>query len=150
MSKVCFMFGHRDASEEILLQIERAVEAHYLQYGIREFVVGNRGRFDNLAARAVRSVKTRHADIVLTLLLAYYPASASQASSPQYDGSFYPDGMEDVPKKFAIVKANRHMLERADSIICFVNHPGNTAALLGEAQRRSEKIGMPIENLAAS
>ena len=57
MNKFCFLFGHRDAPESILPQIEQAVEAQYLIHGIEEFVVGHRGNFDSLAARAVRSVK---------------------------------------------------------------------------------------------
>jgi hypothetical protein len=145
---ICFMFGHRDVSESILPQIERAVESHYLQLGVREFVVGNRGRFDALAARAVRTMKKRYADIVLTLLLAYYPTTGSKEHLAEYDSTLYPDGIERVPKRYAVISANRYMIERADSIICFVNHVGNTVALLDAARQRNRKRNLPIENLA--
>ncbi len=146
--KCCFMFGHRDTSESVLPRIERAVEAHYLKYGIREFVVGSRGNFDQLAARAVNSVKSRYLDIRLKLLLAYPPQSSSNAQWHGYDSVFYPEGMENAERKYAIVRANRYMIEHADSVICFVNHAGNTAALLNTARQRNIKTALLIENLA--
>ena len=142
------MFGHRDTPETILSQIERAVERHYHKHDIREFVVGHRGNFDRLAAQAVRAVKKRNPDIRLTLLLAYPPASSAEAYLRGYDSVFYPEGMENVDGKYAIVQANRYMVKRADSILCFVNHTGNTAALLHTAQQRNIKDNVPIENLA--
>ncbi len=146
--KTCFMFGHRDTPETILPQIERAVEHSYCERGIREFVVGSRGNFDQLAAQAVRAVKKRRPDIRLTLLLAYPPASSAESYLRGYDSVFYPEGMEYVDRKYAIVQANRYMVEHADSILCLVNHAGNTAALLHAARQRNIKDNVPIENLA--
>ena len=52
-AKTCFFIGHRDAPEEVLPQLEAAVETHVAAYGVTDFVVGGYGRFDALAARAV-------------------------------------------------------------------------------------------------
>ena len=73
-NKVCFMFGHATTPYSALPLIETAAERHYLEYGIRTFIVGNRGNFDSYAATAISRLKERYKDISLLLLLAYHPA----------------------------------------------------------------------------
>lgn len=67
MQKVCFLFGHASVPTDIHNAIIAAVERHYLQYGVRIFVVGNRGEFDQYAASAVKALKRRYADVSLML-----------------------------------------------------------------------------------
>ena len=49
--KSCFFIGHREASEEIFPELAEAVERHIVDYGVTEFIVGNYGGFDRMAAR---------------------------------------------------------------------------------------------------
>ena len=56
MGKVCFLFGHRDASDWLLPELEQAVERQYTCYGIRNFIVGGYGNFNRLAGMAVKAV----------------------------------------------------------------------------------------------
>lgn len=133
MAKLCFLFGHRDAPEDILPELIRTAEKHYVQYGIREYVVGQYGNFDHLAVRAIREVKKKHEDVRLLLLTPYYSPERPQQIPEGCDGTLYPDGMERVPKRVSIVRANRYMIGRADSVICYVNRPGNARELLGHA-----------------
>lgn len=143
--KTCFLFGHRDAPYDLRPHIETAVEYHYSQLGIHQFIVGEYGNFDRMAGGAVKSVKLRHSDIDLRLLLPFHPAERPVEIPPGFDGSFYPEGMECVPKKFAIVRANQYMIQNADTVICYVKHFGNTRALLEQAQKRSD---LYVQNLA--
>ena len=129
MCKSCFLFGHADTPESILPVIENAVEKQYSKYGIKDFYVGNRGNFDKLAARAIRNVKQNYSDMRLYLVLAYHPAEREPDLWGGYDNSHYPP-IEKTPRTYAIVKANQHMIDTADSIICFVKHLGNTRNLL--------------------
>ena len=66
-NKVCFMFGHATTPYAALPLIEAAAERHYLEYGIRTFIVGNRGNFDSYAATAISRLKERYKDISLLL-----------------------------------------------------------------------------------
>lgn len=147
MGKTCFLFGHRDAPESILHNIEDAAEALYTQHGIREFVVGSYGNYDRLAALALTTAKTRHKDITLRLLLPYHPAERPVTPPQSFDGTVYPEGLECVPRRYAIVRANQHMVRAADAIICFVQYPGNTQKLLELAQKRAEKGNLVLLNL---
>ena len=145
--KSCFMFGHADCPDCIMPRIEAAIEEQYMLYGITHFYVGNRGRFDSLATAAVKRVKQRYPDISMYLVLAYHPAEREVDLTEGFDNSYYPP-LEGVPKRYAVVKANQYMVNTCDSIICYVNHVGNTRKLLELAQRRQKKEWIIIENVA--
>lgn len=109
--KTCFFIGHRDAPETVRPLLDAAVERHITEYGVTEFVVGHYGRFDFMAAGAVRKAKERHPNVTLTLLLPYYPFDHDTSD---YDRTYYPEGLEAVPKSFAIVRANEHIITACD------------------------------------
>ncbi len=141
MGKACFFLGHRDAPDDLLPALEREVERHITQYGVTEFTAGHYGRFDALAARAVKNAKARHPGVSLALLLPYHPAERPMETPRGFDCTFYPPGMEDVPKRFAILRADRYMIDAGDYLIAYAWHPGNARELLEYAQRR-EKRGL--------
>ncbi len=142
--KTCFLFGHATTPYDALPAIEAAAERHYLQHGIRIFIVGSRGSFDQMAATAIKSLKRKYRGITLQLLLAYHPGERPVYLSEGFDGSYYPT-LEGVPRRYTIVRANQYMVDHADSIICYVSHIGNTRKLLEYAQRRTQ---VPIDNVA--
>ena len=104
-----------------------------------EFFVGHYGRFDALAARAVKAAKKRHPEVTLTLLLPYHPFDRPTPTPEGFDRTFYPPGMETVPKKMAIVRANRYMVDTCNFLIAYVWHPASNALKLTEyAQQRGK------------
>ena len=58
--------------------------------------------FDRMAARAVIAAKQHHPQVRLTMLLAYHPGERPVTLPSGFDGSLYPPGMENVPRRFAI------------------------------------------------
>lgn len=145
--KSCFMFGHGDAPESIMSRILAAIEAQYGDNGVTAFYVGNRGSFDRMATAAVKQVKQRFPEISLILVLAYHPGERTVDLSEGFDGSYYPP-LEYVPKRYAIVRANQHMIDTVDSVICYVNHVGNTRKLLEYAMRKQRAYGLIVDNVA--
>lgn len=141
----CFLFGHATCPSSILPKICEAIENCYVNHGVTIFYVGNRGSFDSYAAKAVKQAKLRHKDIRLYLLLAYHPAERPVSLAEGFDGSYYPP-LENVPRPYAIVQANRYMIQKAEAIICYVAHPGNARNLLDFAQRQ-QKSGLLITNV---
>ncbi len=147
--KTCFFIGHRDAPAELLTLILRAVEQHITEYGVSEFIVGHYGRFDALAARAVREKKKQHPDVMLTLLIPYYPIRGWKELSEKYDATFYPPNMESVPKQFAIVRANEYLIRTSNYLICYDSGQiGKTRDFVELARQREKKGLLHIENLA--
>lgn len=145
--KSCFLFGHKDTPFEIQTRIEEAVERHYQQFSIRQFYVGGYGTFDAIAASAVKAVKKRHSDMELYLLIPYHPAQRPIAVPEGFDNTFYPP-LESVPHRYAIIRANRYMIETSDTVICYVSHFGNARNLLEYARQQETGDIYCVENLA--
>ena len=123
---------------EILPALEKAVEKHIVEYGVTEFVVGNYGGFDRMAAKVVIAAKKQHPEIVLSMLIPYHPGEKPIALPKGFDNTFYPPGMENVPRKLAIVRANRYMVDHVDYLIAYAWHPASNARDLVEHARRRE------------
>lgn len=144
--KTCFFIGHRSAPETLRPLLDDAIERHIIEYGVTEFVVGHYGRFDMMAAGAVRRAKERHPEVTLTLLLPYYPFNLGTEG---YDRTYYPEGMETVPKPFAIIKANEYMIRTSEYLICYnTGLVGKTRDFVDLALRREAKGQIHVENLA--
>ena len=137
--KSCFFIGHRESSEEIYPALYAAVEQHIVEYGVTEFIVGHYGGFDRLSASAVKAAKQFYPDVKLILLLPYHPAERPIPTPDGFDGTFYPPGMESVPRKVAIVRANRYVVDHVDYFIAYAWHPASNARELLEYAKRREK-----------
>ncbi len=136
----CFFIGHREAPDTLLPVLAAEVERHIVEYGVTDFVVGKYGRFDSIAAHSVKEAKKRHPEVTLTLLLPYHPFDRP-IPTPGFDGTFYPPGMEAVPKRVAIVRANRYMVDHSGYLIAYAWHPASNARELVEYAQRREKRG---------
>ena len=147
--KSCFFIGHREADSALYPTLFAEVERHIVEYGVTYFVVGGYGGFDALAARAVKEAKKHHPEVVLTKLLPYHPAERPTLTPDGFDGTYYPFGLERVPRKFAIVRANRIMIEQSDYLIAYAWHPASNARDLVEYAKHREKRGfIRVVNLA--
>lgn len=140
--KSCFFIGHRETTDEILPILEEAVEQHIVNYGVTEFIVGSYGGFDRLASQVVSRAKNTHPNITLTLLLPYHPAERPVELPEGFDGTYYPPDMEHVPRRFAISRANRSVVDRVDYLIAYTWHPASNARELVEYAQRRQKRGL--------
>ena len=130
--KSCFFIGHREATSELLPILKQTVAEHISEYGVTEFIVGGYGGFDHLAAKAVISLKQQYPQIALSLLIPYHPVERPIKTPPGFDNTYYPPGMEKVPRKLAIIRANRYMVENVDYLIAYAWHPASNARNLVE------------------
>ena len=145
----CFFIGHREAPPSLLPKLQASVAEKIESQHILHFVVGHYGMFDTLAAQAVLDAKKRHPEVTLTLLLPYHPFDRPIPVPKGYDSTFYPPGMENVPKKYAIVRTNRYMVDHSGYLIAFTWHAAsNSRELVEYARRREEKGLIHVQNLA--
>lgn len=143
MRTSCFFIGHRDAPEAIYPQLLAEVERHIAELGVTEFIVGHYGGFDRLAAKSVIAAKQRHPNISLLLLLPYHPSEQSIEIPAGFDNTYYPPDMEKVPRRLAIVRANRYMVDHVDYLIAYAWHPASNARELvkyAAARRQNAKV----------
>ena len=133
----CFFIGHRDAPEGLLPQVQAAVEGLIVREGVTDFYVGSRGSFDRLAAVAVRELRETYPQLHLYLVLAYLPAKGTGEAPPGFTGAVFPEGLESVPRRFAIHRANRAMVDVCDFLVAYAPYAaGNAHKVLDYARRR--------------
>lgn len=145
--KTVFLFGHREVPHRTWMMVYDAAMEMINATGDGKlcFIVGHRGAFDESASGGLAILKLKYPQIILLRLIAYYDPFRKEYLLDEFDGTYYPEGLETVPKPFAIVKANQIMVDSCDAVICFVQREGsNTYKLLRRAQRR----GIPVVNLA--
>ena len=141
--KRCFFVGHRDAPDEILPQLTEIIEKLISEEGVKEFVVGRYGKFDHMAARAVRAAKETDGDVRLVMMTPYHPAERSLTIPDGFDVILYPFETA-VPPRAAIVRANEQMIRTSSHLAAYVCHPGKARDFLEYARRYNIKI-MRIE-----
>lgn len=139
--KSCFFIGHRETSEEVYPMLLAEVERHIVKLSVTEFIVGHYGGFDRLATKAVIAAKQIYPNVSLFLLLPYHPAEQPVKKLTGFDGIYYPPGMEKIPRRLAIVRANRYVVDHVNYLIAYAWHPASNARELVEYAKRREKEG---------
>ena len=149
--KSCFFIGHREADERLLPRLELEIDRLIQEYNVRYFYVGGYGGFDRIAAAAVKHAKQKYPDITLMLLLPYHHAERALPTPDGFDGTYHPEGLENTPRRYAIVRTNQIMVNTCDWLVCYVRHGvSNSRNLLEHAQRREAKGLMQIVNIGES
>ena len=147
----CFFIGHREADEHLLPRLEWVIDRLILEENVRYFYVGGYGGFDRIAAVAVKQVKQKYPDITLMLVLPYHPAERTVPTPTGFDGTYHPEGLENTPRRYAIVCTNKIMVDTCDWLVCYVRHGvSNSRNLLEYAQRRANKGLIKIKNICES
>ncbi len=137
-NKTCFFIGSRHTPNSIKQQLTEIIEKHITEYGVTTFTVGHYGAFDSLVQEVLQETKNQHTNIELYLLAPY--ALDKKIETPKnFDGTFYPEGLEVVPKHYAIVQANRYMIQHSDYLIAYAPGVGNSRNFVKYAQQREKK-----------
>lgn len=108
---------------------------------VNVFYVGNQGSFDDMVHSVLCELSQQYSHITYAVVLAYLPpASKGELSQSQdYTDTMYPEGIETVPKRFAIDWRNRWMLKQADYVVTYITHSWGGAAKFAEMAERSGK-----------
>lgn len=139
----CTFCGHADAGGEILPALKDAI-SEMITGGVDCFYVGCNGSFDRMALLLLREFKGQHPNITYHVVLSYMPGKKEAYSFYEEAETLYPDGLEGVPLRYAIVHRNRWMVEHSQHIIAYVTHGwGGAAATL----LLSERKGLHIRRL---
>lgn len=150
--KTCFFIGHRDAPESIRAKLFEVVEHLTMENYVTDFIVGHYGDFDRMAISAVQQTicKYPEKESLAVMLEPYLLDNRPIPPLPHYfDNYYYPEGLESVPKRYCVEKANQLALDQADYLVAYVKHEGGNAAKLLRRARRMEKKGyIKVINLA--
>ena len=140
--KACTFFGHRDCSENIKPKIRTAVIDLIENHGVTMFYVGNQGNFDRLVRSILKEVTTAYPEVGYAVVLAYMPSAKKRADD--FSDTLLPDGIEKVPKRFAIPWRNKWMIEHADYVVTYVTRPCGGASRFADYARKNGKKLQPL------
>lgn len=144
MGKVCCLFGHRDCSALDESRLKWALEEQ-ISKGVYTFYVGNQGKFDAAARRILKKLQKEFPYLQYAVVLAYLPEKRDDYE--EYSDTIYPEGLESVPQKFAILKRNQWMVTQADVCVCYISRTWGGAY---NSVLTAKKRGVEIINLGTA
>ena len=103
-----------------------------------KFYLGGYGDFDVLCLRTLKDLKADFSEIELIFITPYLDKNYSKLEFAKYhyDDVIFPP-LENIPRKFAILKRNEWMVDEADLVIAFVKYSwGGAAKTLEYAKRK--------------
>lgn len=137
---VCCFFGHRNAPGSVRDALTHAITDLITNRSVTNFYVGDQGQFDSMVRRVLRGLKKKYPHISYSVVLAYMPGQKSEYDrEEESEETLYPDGLESVPRRFAISRRNEWMVSRSDIVICYITHSSGGAAKYCDMARRKGK-----------
>ena len=135
---VCTFFGHKDTPKEIEPTLRSTLIDLIENKNVTVFYVGNNGNFDTMVRRQLENLSQTY-PITYNVVLAYLPVKKSE-----YDGftnTLLPEGIETVPKRFAISYRNKWMTRQADTVVTYVTHThGGAWQFKAMAERQGKMV----------
>ena len=108
---------------------------------------GGYGAFDRFAARCVKEAQKTAKNLRNCLVVPHLTVAMQRELKERddfFDEVIYP-ALENVPPKYAILRRNEWMAERADLVIGYITHNFGGAAKTWQYAKRK---GIPLINLA--
>lgn len=133
-------FGHGNAPRDIEPSLEQAIIQLIEENENITFLVGTHGHFDGMARTVLVRLAPRNPIMNYRIVLAYLPVKREEN---RFEGlpTMLPEGIENVPKKFAISYRNNYMVKECDTVICYITHDwGGAAQFVDNARRKGKNI----------
>lgn len=143
-TKNCCFFGHREVTHNIKPKLTAIIEKLITEEDVIDFYVGHQGQFDSMVYSVLKELKAKYQQIRYTMVLAYMPDE--HIKELYGEDTLFPDGLESIPKKFAISKRNDWMIQQSDFAVCYVYKITGGAAKFRE---KAEKKGLRIIDIAS-
>ena len=140
--KSCTFFGHRYVGDDINEILYNTIIHLIENEKVTNFYVGNQGGFDSMVSKILRTLKTKYRYISYAIVLAYIP---KKNENKDFLNTIYPEGLEFVLPKFAIIKRNNWMIEKSEFVVVYVKDMCGGAAKFKEI---AEKKGKKVINIA--
>lgn len=102
------------------------------------FYVGNNGNFDTMVRHQLKDLSQLY-PITYSVVLAYLPTEKNKYVD--LTNTIYPEGLETIPKRFAISWRNKWMIQQSDVVVTYVTHNfGGAAQFKGMAERQEKTM----------
>ena len=134
---VCIFFGHRDTYDLERDKLKQAIIKEIEENGADTFYVGTHGNYDRMVFSVLKELKEVYPTISINEVLAYLPKNDGE----DYSYTVFPEGIELVPKRFAINFRNKWMIEQSDMVIAYVKHSfGGSSKFVEMAKKKNKTV----------
>ena len=134
---VCTFFGHKDTPKEIEPTLRSTLIDLIENKNVAMFYIGNNGKFDTMVRRQLEDL-SRTYSITYSVVLAYLPTEKNKYDDLTH--TIYPEGIETVPKRFAISWRNKWMIQQSDIVVTYVTHALGGASQFKDIAKRKGKF----------
>ncbi|MBE6563184.1 MAG: DUF1273 domain-containing protein [Ruminococcaceae bacterium] len=139
----CTFFGHRNCTVSLSNEISNAIVRLITEHSVSNFLVGNNGNFDIIVADQLLKLKKEFPHIECAIVLAYMPGHDTNKKNHPLP-TLYPENLETVPPRFAIIKRNEWMVRQSEYVVTYVRHSSGGASRFSEL---SKKLGKTVIEL---
>ncbi len=139
MATVTF-FGHRDAPKETEPALRLTLIDLVENKNATVFYVGNHGNFDAMVRRQLE-VLSKTYPIKYYVVLAYMPGKNDEPD----EHSILPEGIETVPRRFAINYRNKWMLNKSDIVVTYVTRNFGGAWEFRELAKKKHRLVIEVK-----
>ncbi len=139
-------FGHKDTPKEIEPTLRSTLIDLIENKNVNVFYVGNNGNFDTMVRRQLEELSQTY-PISYSVVLAYLPTEKNKYDN--LTNTIYPEGIETVPKRFAISWRNKWMIQQSDIVVTYVTHTFGGAVQFKEMAEKQWKTVIELGELNA-
>ena len=133
-------FGHRDTPKEIESAMRLTLIDLIENKNATVFYVGNHGNFDAMVRRQLEDLSKTY-PIKYYVVLAYMPSKKDEPD----EHTILPEGIESVPRRFAINYRNKWMLNKSDIVVTYVTRKFGGAWEFKQIAENREKFIISIK-----
>ena len=136
---VCTFFGHRDCPSSVKPKLRAVLIDLIENRSVDMFYVGNKGAYDRMVRSVLRELAQEYPQIHYAVVLERIPGKKSEDHPEDFSDTVLPEGIEEVPPRFAIVRRNKWMLRQSDYVVTYVTHSWGGAAQFAKMAKRQKK-----------
>lgn len=140
----CTFFGHRDCPSSIKPKLREVLIDLIENRRVDMFYVGNKGTFDAMVRLVLRELAQQYPQINYGVVLERMPRKQNESETTDYSDTMLPEGIEEVPPRFAISWRNKWMLQRSDYVVTYITHSWGGAVHFAEMAERQGKITIKL------
>ena len=154
----CSFFGHRDYGNDSEHCLTETIEKLIFTANVDVFYVGNKDAFDRAVHRALRMLKDKYPYIKVYIVLdSVSPFTDDRLNEDEReyleelaDFEFLvPDGIENVPKRYAMSHRNDWMIKECDFAVVYCLYSGSNTQKYIDKLNKSEKTVVNIAELTS-
>lgn len=144
---ICTFFGHKDTPENIQPLLRTVIIDLIQNKNVDLFYVGNNGNFDFMVKNTLKLLKLSYPHIKYSVVLSYMPNHKNGSANIDYSDTIYPEELENIPPKYAIVKRNQWMIRQSDYVITYVKYTTGGAIKFKKLAEKQKKIVLNLASL---